>query len=1248
VLLDLLDGHMFHPSFLVSAEVTLLHAEAFKDVFHGDGAAVEKTPEYYVTNLLRRAAWPLKRGSLELQRLVAPQALTAAKLTADIVSNRLPSHDITELRHAIEVHDAAAARIAADAASATALVRNTAGRLRSRLSMAEVAGTLAPASQVTDVVKDAKQALLLAMTKEGSSVDVDALQDLHSAASAVANWADEKVPKDLLDELTRALARAIWNILVAGGDVARLAPELGMSPDELYGVMYGEDELPDVTDYDGDVYMYDGSRIATLEEKRALKTMERSYNDFVSGSTEPPGRLPTPIKIDLSKIVGIVGHQTGSDAVATAAAWIKDRREKIKTAVFKRRPQSDGTDKPSVAQERYTKSDYSPCHLGVSLMCVKGRRGQSEEDRLLACDLLEWIRPILEAMRIWDSVIDMNVLGYWAGCSLFGHYDNHYKSGETVTFILEILGPSTEGMPILVIKDRRGNVLRAERGENLEHMMNAFHWNSRQNSWFQHYVVPKDPTERARIKDIMRDYDGRDDELRISVVIFTSHRLPEKDYLDPKVEDWYRRVHLGNPASPHYDPATAIVDSSDPSAPPKLNAAKVNDFVATMWLNVKLLYGEPVYADQRAKPPKETGYSHLQKAAEGVVGYGDRRRCGIVPPAFVGDQHDNRVVPGRKGFSLPPTEFARILCSPFQLEKLAGEEAEYIALGSALVTKVIQVSPLKYLDWDLRERMARRQENANQDPSEFCGSGYKRSGKIKGAKKPRQRAVFLLTHATDTSWAGSDERMETYRHDPCMAAFLERLSTHPVPVWHPPTLPVYTQSHVAVRTLRGLEVRSCWTAGEEIPHMMDETTADGRRNLCSVEYHSCGVGPSALRPLVITLGSVVDGKLTVDISDQQDDHSFDELVSDEERRRPSAKTEVKTISEVVRLQPYGVLGTQLGKAKPKAPPPIAGLTTPTAGQAAAFLDPAGLRYIRPPGRPSGAGGASGGIYHFLGISDAFPADVTAAITRTGHAKHHVYRLLPKFPREAVAHVIHVVGPDFTPGSPDFNHIVSIAAPDRSVPAFLAAAVEILKIPYRAALAEFRESGLSVLRLLPISGGIYARSNMWTRKRVPELTRRALDAGFADLPEATQQWLLSDQVTLDLCIFDETELAEFESAGFLSEAEHRARAEVTRAFFTPSDPVSSPEPAAEAPPSPSLAQPAAEPMEEDDDAASPSLAQPAAEPMEEDDDAADDDDGPMVKVNGQEKGYYLVTEEDQGFMSTDELVRLREVHDQLVG
>ena len=106
--------------------------------------------------------------------------------------------------------------------------------------------------------------------------------------------------------------------------------------------------------------------------------------------------------------------------------------------------------------------------------------------------------------------------------------------------------------------------------------------------------------------------------------------------------------------------------------------------------------------------------------------------------------------------------------------------------------------------------------------------------------------------------------------------------------------------------------------------------------------------------------------------------------------------------------------------------------------------------------------------------------------------------------------------------------------------------------------------------------------------------------------------------------------EFESAGFLSEAEHRARAEVTRAYFTPLDPVSSAEPADEATPSPSSAQPAAETMEEDDDA------------------AADDDDGPMVMVNGQEKGDYLVTEEDQGFMSTDELVRLREVHDQLVG
>jgi hypothetical protein len=41
------------------------------------------------------------------------------------------------------------------------------------------------------------------------------------------------------------------------------------------------------------------------------------------------------------------------------------------------------------------------------------------------------------------------------------------------------------------------------------------------------------------------------------------------------------------------------------------------------------------------------------------------------------------------------------------------------------------------------------------------------------------------------------------------------------------------------------------------------------------------------------------------------------------------------------------------------------------------VDPAGLPYLQPPGKPGSAGGAAGAIYQWLGIhkDPAFPPDV---------------------------------------------------------------------------------------------------------------------------------------------------------------------------------------------------------------------------------------------------------------------------------
>jgi len=89
----------------------------------------------------------------------------------------------------------------------------------------------------------------------------------------------------------------------------------------------------------------------------------------------------------------------------------------------------------------------------------------------------------------------------------------------------------------------------------------------------------------------------------------------------------------------------------------------------------------------------------------------------------------------------------------------------------------------------------------------------------------------------------------------------------------------------------------------------------------------------------------------------------------------------------------------------------------------------------------------------------------------------------------------------------------------------------LAATYRNVLREFAEAasaegGPSILRLLPISGGIFAGP---FQREIAPLTMDALAAAEATLDAPVRELLLSDKVDLELCIFMERELDDFVGA-----------------------------------------------------------------------------------------------------------------------
>jgi len=83
------------------------------------------------------------------------------------------------------------------------------------------------------------------------------------------------------------------------------------------------------------------------------------------------------------------------------------------------------------------------------------------------------------------------------------------------------------------------------------------------------------------------------------------------------------------------------------------------------------------------------------------------------------------------------------------------------------------------------------------------------------------------------------------------------------------------------------------------------------------------------------------------------------------------------------------------------------------------------------------------------------------------------------------------------------------------------AVAALAVAYTNTLAAFAASPWPTLRLLPISGSIFA--GKW-KDQVPQLTLDAWRAGTAQLSAAQQAQLAARR--LEMCIYDEEELAMF--------------------------------------------------------------------------------------------------------------------------
>jgi len=205
----------------------------------------------------------------------------------------------------------------------------------------------------------------------------------------------------------------------------------------------------------------------------------------------------------------------------------------------------------------------------------------------------------------------------------------------------------------------------------------------------------------------------------------------------------------------------------------------------------------------------------------------------------------------------------------------------------------------------------------------------------------------------------------------------------------------------------------------------------------------------------------------------------------------------------VKVVNYGVLGNSDHQ-------PNVGANAAPPDASVAFVDPAGMHHIQnTKDGPRGASGASGAIYHWLGIGSwsRFPDPVRETITAPLLAKLHVYDSAGG----VKINCIHCVGPDFR----EYPNCTQAEAVDK------------LSQAYKNIFVQFCDSGLKRLRLLPMSGGVF--SGQWSQDMVAfsRITAEAVEKGFLALPPEQQARV--EESKLEMCIFMQSQVELFASA-----------------------------------------------------------------------------------------------------------------------
>ena len=228
------------------------------------------------------------------------------------------------------------------------------------------------------------------------------------------------------------------------------------------------------------------------------------------------------------------------------------------------------------------------------------------------------------------------------------------------------------------------------------------------------------------------------------------------------------------------------------------------------------------------------------------------------------------------------------------------------------------------------------------------------------------------------------------------------------------------------------------------------------------------------------------------------------------------------------IRPYGVLGKQLTKKKDgETNAAEIEIAEYPMADSYALCDPAGLKYIKNETDVKDADGASDAIYKWLqiknkspnkeNINNGFGENVKTGITKEADAKYAEYTIPP----DVKVKCIHIVGPDFRTENDTDNMIKDYDNKNEDINN----AIEKLSTAYYNVLIEFILTEAPALRLLPISGDIFAGK---FKNIMPQITYESLNEACGKIKSKNNDYAKHlCEKELNMCIYDEEDYNKYE-------------------------------------------------------------------------------------------------------------------------